>query len=346
MWIKDHPDFPIPADLISQARLLTRKYCHNPFAINTFMVLANVVGDEGLRSVLHSYGVLDHPPLEKPFLEHFIPPLRKGPLELVPETLPHAVVSGFTVHRAVERIGRNEPCPCGSGKKYKKCCYEKDRARLLDSSPVPGLTQAELRQQPELGLTVERVNGMRSYELCKLDALKVPTGVRFPYSDQLVTFGLLEQAVGALEKWPWDQEAQNIWEMLAYEVIRHGGKTMLERLLRLNPKGLESHGHNRLAADLLLAGDEGRQQLDLVEAAALRALSDEKTALTMADLAYSLLDWRPALGIVAARCAIPMCHPLEGETLLEELLKARDRLGLPPDDPMCDFINEETIPLR
>ena len=26
------------------------------------------------------------------------------------------------VRRASERIGRNEPCPCGSGKKYKKCC--------------------------------------------------------------------------------------------------------------------------------------------------------------------------------------------------------------------------------
>lgn len=24
-------------------------------------------------------------------------------------------------------IGRNEPCHCGSGKKYKKCCLEKDR---------------------------------------------------------------------------------------------------------------------------------------------------------------------------------------------------------------------------
>jgi hypothetical protein len=22
-------------------------------------------------------------------------------------------------------IGRNDPCPCGSGKKLKKCCYEK-----------------------------------------------------------------------------------------------------------------------------------------------------------------------------------------------------------------------------
>ena len=24
--------------------------------------------------------------------------------------------------RAAARVGRNEPCPCGSGKKYKKCC--------------------------------------------------------------------------------------------------------------------------------------------------------------------------------------------------------------------------------
>jgi uncharacterized protein YecA (UPF0149 family) len=21
-----------------------------------------------------------------------------------------------------QKVGRNEPCPCGSGKKYKKCC--------------------------------------------------------------------------------------------------------------------------------------------------------------------------------------------------------------------------------
>lgn len=27
-----------------------------------------------------------------------------------------------TVKRAEPKVGRNEPCPCGSGKKYKKCC--------------------------------------------------------------------------------------------------------------------------------------------------------------------------------------------------------------------------------
>jgi preprotein translocase subunit SecA len=27
-----------------------------------------------------------------------------------------------TVTQGVKEIGRNDPCPCGSGKKYKKCC--------------------------------------------------------------------------------------------------------------------------------------------------------------------------------------------------------------------------------
>jgi len=28
----------------------------------------------------------------------------------------------FTYRRVDKKVGRNEPCPCGSGKKYKKCC--------------------------------------------------------------------------------------------------------------------------------------------------------------------------------------------------------------------------------
>ncbi|MCL5271340.1 MAG: preprotein translocase subunit SecA [bacterium] len=40
-----------------------------------------------------------------------------GRAEAPPE--PHR---GVTVRRAQPKIGPNEPCPCGSGKKYKKCC--------------------------------------------------------------------------------------------------------------------------------------------------------------------------------------------------------------------------------
>ncbi|MGN7611890.1 YecA family protein [Magnetococcales bacterium HHB-1] len=30
------------------------------------------------------------------------------------------------------KIGRNEPCPCGSGKKYKRCCLHKDEDQTKD----------------------------------------------------------------------------------------------------------------------------------------------------------------------------------------------------------------------
>jgi len=33
-------------------------------------------------------------------------------------------VRGETVRRQGAPVGRNDPCPCGSGKKFKKCCME------------------------------------------------------------------------------------------------------------------------------------------------------------------------------------------------------------------------------
>lgn len=39
-----------------------------------------------------------------------------------------------------EKIGRNDPCPCGSGKKYKSCCINK---------PKPPPFKAKLLSQPK-----------------------------------------------------------------------------------------------------------------------------------------------------------------------------------------------------
>ncbi len=35
--------------------------------------------------------------------------------------------------RAANKIGPNDPCPCGSGKKYKKCCMQKDKSAGLEN---------------------------------------------------------------------------------------------------------------------------------------------------------------------------------------------------------------------
>jgi hypothetical protein len=45
-------------------------------------------------------------------------------VSFVPKTMKNNVVK-FVPRSAA--IGRNDPCPCGSGKKYKKCCLNKDQ---------------------------------------------------------------------------------------------------------------------------------------------------------------------------------------------------------------------------
>ncbi|MBQ8355762.1 MAG: SEC-C domain-containing protein [Oscillospiraceae bacterium] len=36
------------------------------------------------------------------------------------------------IRNAAKKVGPNDPCPCGSGKKYKKCCMQKDKAAGLE----------------------------------------------------------------------------------------------------------------------------------------------------------------------------------------------------------------------
>jgi uncharacterized protein len=52
-------------------------------------------------------------------------PLRKPSPAFRPA--PAAPRSSAQVHNPYRNVGRNDPCPCGSGKKFKKCCLDKMR---------------------------------------------------------------------------------------------------------------------------------------------------------------------------------------------------------------------------
>jgi hypothetical protein len=52
--------------------------------------------------------------------------------------------------------GRNEPCHCGSGKKYKQCCLVKDeaaarkaRAKAAGKAPAPSEGEAPVTRPPK-----------------------------------------------------------------------------------------------------------------------------------------------------------------------------------------------------
>jgi hypothetical protein len=52
------------------------------------------------------------------------------------------------------KAGRNDPCPCGSGKKYKKCCLAADEAKLPAVIEPPNLNRADAAP-PEFAATPE-----------------------------------------------------------------------------------------------------------------------------------------------------------------------------------------------
>jgi tetratricopeptide (TPR) repeat protein len=59
------------------------------------------------------------------------------------------MASSLMEFMVMEKVGRNAPCPCGSGKKYKKCClplHQQSSAQEVSPWPVtlePGLTDLD-----------------------------------------------------------------------------------------------------------------------------------------------------------------------------------------------------------
>lgn len=59
------------------------------------------------------------------------------------------------------KVGRNEPCPCGSGQKYKKCCFEKDAeaeavAARQASAAAAAAAESSKRAEPPGGRADDR----------------------------------------------------------------------------------------------------------------------------------------------------------------------------------------------
>lgn len=49
----------------------------------------------------------------------------------------------------MEKAGRNDPCPCGSGKKFKKCCEDKVKHKKFEASIISSGT-------PEKGVATDK----------------------------------------------------------------------------------------------------------------------------------------------------------------------------------------------
>jgi hypothetical protein len=151
-------------------------------------------------------------------------------------------------------IGRNDPCPCGSGKKYKRCCLGKD-------SPVTGAWAAGERDSALASL-------MRFGGRAELDGDRAAAELTF--------WGKrLERMTPAAEREAIDVEQSRFGfhEWLVFDCPLRGGGTIVERFLARAGGGLRS-GERRYLERMRLSHlrpyeiqavrpDEGLDLLDL-----------------------------------------------------------------------------------
>ena len=106
-----------------------------------------------------------------------------------------------------DRVGRNDPCPCGSGLKYKKCCFlkkdtgyrdiknlylQKYRIRLKEKRDIEGIRKAGqlvlellrlVKDEIKPGITTDDINTLVHEFTIKNNAVSAPLNYRgFPKS--------------------------------------------------------------------------------------------------------------------------------------------------------------------
>jgi hypothetical protein len=96
------------------------------------------------------------------------------------------------------KINRNDPCPCGSGKKYKKCCEirEKERSRKkfeglrgLKMNPFKVSSPAQSLAKHVFKLVSEPISKKKKEEPSPLEDTPIP-------GEKPKSYGTLEELIG------------------------------------------------------------------------------------------------------------------------------------------------------
>ncbi len=347
-WLSEHEGEPVPPKLLAHARKLARRSVNYDLGVALHLwVIQGMAADETMGRLLEENG-RPGPKDVRRTAEWIMGLLHKSMstpvLSGISETPGPRTASGYTVRRAAPRIGRNDLCPCGSGKKYKRCCQASDQARLQDSSEIAGVTRKELEERKEEFLTQGRLLDMRSYEIVKLDPRKIEAGLLPVYLNRLIMFEELEKVVEIFEAAELGERVPDHWFDAVEHCCEHPQfRHLADRLFQARPANCDPTESLSLSCRIYQMRAEGESPLDLLEEAALGAVREDNGRFhKVLDVVYAALSGDlPGMGILLARGALPFLAGFERDMMEEAVQEARARLGMQINDPVedvCDLL--------
>ena len=345
-WCQKHRGGVLPDGVLATARAMARHdkpdKPHLIVMIAMLRALAVLTGDAALTAILQQHHGAPNPAIVKKFtaesLEQFFGDVMAG---ILPDTPVNTLVAGTTMRRAVAKVGRNDPCPCGSKKKYKHCCHDQDQERLYHSSDVAGHTREEVAASPEQHLTMARLEKTMPAEMLRLDPVKIPEEFLAMYFMRLAAMNLFERAAEGFERRGFSENLVETWVDVLKLAARAGRKDDIVRLVAWYPDVAAVEKDLHPGIRLALAQNDPPQFIKLLEELSLAALQTEDSE-TLQQIAYGVMEntQTKALGILVSRSMLPVVKQTKASFLFEQILQTRDKLNLSPDDPSGDIIDQ------
>ncbi len=327
-------------EAIVQARLFARRLPPTSEHIFILVAAAHLWKDEGLKDVLSVF----HKPIPEEKITDLINELykvmKRPVLEGIAMRPDGKVAHGKTMRRSVADIGRNDPCHCGSGKKYKHCCITKDSLRLQQSTEVEGVTRAELRENLEAHITSARLERCNPPDMLSIDPRKLPRYLLKDFFERLTRFRMMDKIAESFEQVGYGPDLEVTWDRMMYWAQFHHRKDIAERLLKVLPAPYEKEVSMYQGYQLLIYEDRPAKMMEVLLDYAKTTVTVEEPDLLQA-FALSLLPGKLApLGILVARGVLPFLSDEDAQIVYTEILRARDTMNLPADDLYTDMMDE------
>lgn len=128
-----------------------------------------------------------------------------------------------------KKVGRNDPCPCGSSKKYKKCCLAKDEAAGRKTAVTP----------VESSLTERLVSFSKQQHFGKEFEDAYSLFFKKQFTEPIAMDDEQEMAFGAFLEW------------FIHDRILKSGKTIVEEFYQENFRRLSQEERNIIEAEML-----------------------------------------------------------------------------------------------
>jgi hypothetical protein len=336
----------VAPSVIAAARSATRTKDLSTYDSGMLRATALLAGEPGLRQLTlekrkEKCSETEFDSAVKHFTDQMIALWSAPPISLVPAQAKRTLAEGTTMRRAVSKVGRNDPCPCGSGKKYKHCCVERDQERLRHSTHVAGVTDAELAANPEPYLTYASLDTYPPSEVARFDPLKIQRELRVPFLAVLCRARLLDVCATTFEKLGFDEDLIEAWDEICIRMAQLRRKDLIERMQTI--PGYTERAKKLGAVQLLLSEGNPAAAFDSLEESIFHNFRYNDPA-GFRGMARTLMKSRlAAIGILIARGTIPLLPKEEAVLVMDELLQARDQLGLSPDDPISDVLDERLL---